>query len=363
MIYKDPIFKEFCTERNLMKGTQKGYYKALRLYLQLHNITLKQMIEQADDEEEQGIRAKKRTITKRLKTFRTYLITEGYSVSVVKDYFGKIKSFYRHFEIEIPYLPKVQLKKTHHERYEDIPTIKHIKEAIESTNNLKYKAIILFMSSSGTARNETANLTINDFIKATKEYHNNINLNKTLSELENKKNVIPLFEMVRIKTNYPYYTCCSPETVKYILKYLKTRKRLKKTDRLFQIDPPGITKAFQRINDKNNWGMVNHYGFFHSHGLRKFNATVIEDIGFANTLQGRKADNITETYFKHNPKRIKEKYLEHLPKLTINKTVVNTVDSEATKELREELKAKDDIINNMNQRLTRLEEADNRPIK
>ena len=34
------------------------------------------------------------------------------------------------------------------------------------------KAIILFISSSGCARQETLNITIQDFIEATHEYHN-----------------------------------------------------------------------------------------------------------------------------------------------------------------------------------------------
>lgn len=367
MITNDPLFTEFCTDRNLMKGTQQGYYKALRIYLDLHDINLHEMINQADIEEEQGIRAKRRTITKRIKQYRNYLIQEDYSISVVKDYTSRIKTFYRHFEIEIPYLPPIQLKKEYHERFEDIPQKKHIKQAINSINYIKYKAIIMFQASSGTARNETANLTVNDFIKATKEYHNKEDINDVLKELETQKDIIPLWELVRIKTNYPYYTCSSPESSEMIILYLKTRKRLKKTDRLFDMDVKGITNAYQRINDKNKWGRVNHYSFFRSHAIRKFHATTIEDKAFADTLQGRKPDSVTEAYFKHNPKRIKEKYLEHLPKLTINEIIVNSVDSEVTKELREELKSKDDIIKDMNERLSRLEEAEKisntRPIK
>lgn len=38
------------------------------------------------------------------------------------------------------------------------------------------KAIILFMSSSGCARRETLNLTVMDYMNATKEYHNTDNI-------------------------------------------------------------------------------------------------------------------------------------------------------------------------------------------
>jgi len=104
-----------------------------------------------------------------------------------------------------------------HERYSDIPTIDDIRQVIESTSNLKHKAVILFMSSSGSAMNETTSLTVQDFIDATKDYHNSTNINDVLDELEGQKDVIPIFELVRAKTNYFYYTCCSPEATMAIV--------------------------------------------------------------------------------------------------------------------------------------------------
>lgn len=363
-IEDEEIFQEFIIDRNFAYNTKRLYSYILGEYSELNNMSLKELIDEADEEEEQGIRPKRRKIVKRLKNYRNWKIQEKHAVSSIKNYFGKVKTFYRHFGIEIPYIPPARLKNDVHIRYADIPTIKHIREALETTNNPKHKAVILFIASSGTANKETLSLTIQDFIEATKEYHNKKNIYEVIDQLKDQKDIIPLFDMYRSKTDYYYNTCCSHETVEMILKYLKTKETIKNNERLFGIDSSiNLLKIFQRINDKLNWGKVNHYNFFHPHALRKFHATTIEDIGLANTLQGRKSDLITETYFKNNPKRIKEKYLEHLPKLTINKTVVNTVDSEATKELRKELKAKDDIINNMNERLTRLEEADNRPIK
>lgn len=334
MIKTEEIFQEFITDRNIQKETQRNYYKTLKLYSELYNMSLQELIDEADFEEEQGIRAKRRKITKKLKKYRNWLIENNYEVNTIKDYFAKIKTFYRHFEIEIPFIPPIQLKKTNHERYDDIPHKKHIKEALESTNNLKYKAIILFMFSSGSARAETLSMTVADFIKSTKNYHDSTQIKNVIKELENQKDVIPLIEMVRSKTNHPYYTCCSPEASEMIIKYLKTRTNLKSTDKLFEIAPDTLTKAFQRINNKIGWGKVNYYSFFHSHSIRKYHATLIEDMGLANALQGRKADSVTEAYFKHNPKRIKEKYMEHLPKLTINKTEINILNDEGTKKLK-----------------------------
>ncbi|MCC7562090.1 MAG: integrase [Methanobrevibacter arboriphilus] len=363
-IKKDIYFKKLITEKTLSNSTIKGYYYSLKQYSELHNMTLTELISEADIEEEKNIRMKRRKIKERLIKYQIHLKKQNYSKNYINGNITRVKSFYKYFEIERPELPPLNLKENYHERYSDIPTIKHIKQAIESTTNLSYKAMILFMATSGSSRMETHNLTVQNFIDGTIKYHKNGSIPKILDELEPQNDIIPLFQMVRQKTDYPYYTCCSPETSDMIIKHLKTLPKINKNDKIFNIDVDSISRFFNRLNIKNKWNKKpNGYNFFHPHALRKFNATVIEDIGFANTIQGRKSDPITEAYFKRNPERIREKYLEHLPKLTINKTIVNMVDSEVTKELREELKAKDNLIKDMNERLTRLEEADNRPIK
>ena len=288
-----------------------------------------------------GLRVKNRTIKKRLEEYRIYKINSGSSSGTIKRYFQLVKTFYKHYEIILPYIPPIQIKKDYHEKYEDIPRIKHLREAINTTEILMEKAIILFMSSSGTAKNETLNLTIKDFINATGEYHSKGTINEVIEELSNKNlsnypEIIPLFELVRIKTDYHYYTCCSDEAVEMILKYLKTRKKLYLNSRLFEVNKEEFNKIFKRINDVNNWGKTGFSGFFHSHALRKFHATVIEDKSLADALQGRKRDLITESYYKQNPKRIKELYLEIVHKLRVYER--NKLQTSNCQQLKEENK-------------------------
>jgi site-specific recombinase XerD len=320
----ETILKKFIKKRNLKKSTASLYKSALADYSKFQQMSLKRLIEEADNEEEERIREKRRKIKERLEKYRNYKVDSGSATGTVKKYFEVVKTFYRHHEIVIPYIPTIQLKKDYHEKYEDIPKIEHIEKAINSTDNLREKAVILFMSSSGTARNETIHLKIEDFIKATKDYHNNGSLNDILDELILQENIIPLFELVRIKTDYHYYTCCSNEATDMIIKYLKTRKNLRLDSSLFDINRNALNRFFFKINNENNWGKVGYYGFFRSHALRKFHATVIEDKSLADALQGRKRDSITESYYKLNPERIRERYIEVLDQLTINQTFEKT---------------------------------------
>ncbi|MDR3290528.1 MAG: hypothetical protein LBT10_00105 [Methanobrevibacter sp.] len=82
------------------------------------------------------------------------------------------------------------------------------------------------------------------------------------------------------------------------------------------------------------WGKVNNFSFFHPHALRKFHATTIENKSLADALQGRKRDSVTESYYKTDPKRLKEKYLGVLPLLTVSPVVVNVLDDEGSKKIK-----------------------------
>lgn len=359
----EEIFDDFVRDRNLSSSSISAYRACLYNFSDFHEMKLKDLIDEADYEEEAKIRAKNRKIVKRLKGYRNHMIDENMSVNTIIDYFTKIKTFYRHNGIEVPYIPSAKLKEKYHERFDDIPSRKEIKQAIDSTKNLKHKAIILFMSSSGTAITETINIKIKDFIKATQEYHHSKDIQGVIEELENKKDIVPLFEMVRQKTNYPYYTCCSPEAIQMIIKYLKTRPKIDNNDRLFEIKQKSLVSAFKRINDINKWGKIGHNRFFHSHSLRKFQATVIEEESLVNKLQGRKSNPIKEAYFKNNPNRIKQEYIKHLHKLTINKTETYTIESKEYKKIKKELeknkkelKSKENKQNELEKRLAKQEE-------
>lgn len=340
------IFKKFIISRNLSSSSQRLYKAALTDYSQFNKMSLQELIDEADQEEENNIRAKKRKIKERLINYRIHKIETKTPYNTLNSYFSCVKTFYRHNEIEIPYMPHANIKKEFHERYSDIPTKKDIEQVLNSTKNLQHKAIILFMSSSGSAAAETLSLTIQNFIKATNEYHHSYDIQNVIKDLERRKDVVPIFEMVRKKTDYPYYTCCSPEAVQSIITYLKTRSNLKNEDKLFEIKHSrSIALAFIRLNNINQFGKVGHGNFFHSHALRKFHATTIGNRDLVNALQGRKPDNTTGAYFKDNPNRLKEEYVKVLPKITIGKTETFNLKSKEYLKLERENQSKTDEIN------------------
>ncbi|MBQ2636132.1 MAG: integrase [Methanobrevibacter sp.] len=316
-MYANELFQKFCRDRNIKKSTKNGYVTALRLYEKFNNTTIENLLKEARKEENKKIPLKDRKLKKRLMDFRSHLLKSNLSPKTSRTYFSKIKTFYQHFDFELPHLPQAKYNKAYETNYMDLPTHEHIRKALSITS-IDLKAIILFMSSSGTAKAETLSLTLKDFIQATKDYHHGGSIENILKTLEKKENIIPTFYLKRIKTDKYYYTFCSPEASTYIIKYLKTRKNLKHEDKLFDFTSTGLITEFQKINDQMNWGFKGRYRFFRTHTLRKFHASNIGLTSeYIDSLQGRSKNTIHETYIKTNPEKLKEIYKKAMKNIMI----------------------------------------------
>lgn len=316
-MYLNDFFKQFCRDRNIKKSTVEGYSVALNQYCDFHGESISYLIEEALCDEENKIPLKDRKLKKRLLDFRSYLLNNGFSSSTSKTYFSKIKTFYLHFEIEIPVLPTIQYENDYEVNYFDLPTKKHIREALEIVST-DLKAVILFMSSSGTAKAETLSLTVGDFIEATAEHHDGGSLKSVLNELDGMDGVVPTFYLKRVKTDKYYYTFCSPEASQMIVKYLKTRPNLKNEDKLFEFTDSMLMDRFKKINDDMGWGVKGNFRFFRTHTLRKFHASNIGlNAEYVDALQGRSKNQLHETYIKINPEKLKDIYKSAMDNILI----------------------------------------------
>ena len=194
------LLENLAVSRNLSSKTKQSYINALKCYVKFNNETFSNLLKEAENEEDNHIRWKKRKIKQRLINFRIFL-QEKYLLSTAKVYFQRILTLYGHYEIEIHRLSNLSTKSCKSTKpitFEDLPTKKIIKDAFEIANPIM-RAIILFISSSGCARNETLNITIQDFIDATWEYHNKKDVKDALFVLKGHNDVIPCFRINRQK--------------------------------------------------------------------------------------------------------------------------------------------------------------------
>lgn len=338
----DEILEEIKLYKSIQKPTYKRYKTNIKQYSSFNGMTMHELIQEAEKEEESGIILKKRTVKKRLMAFQQSLVEKKLENSTIISKMSLIKAVYHFYEITLPKLPSIT--NNHYETIDDIVTNEDIKKALLNCKFTETQAIIMFMASSGTAINEASRLTIYDFLKATETYHKQKNFDnprQIIKKLEDFDDIVPCFNLIRYKTHYPYYTFCTPEATKKIIQMLKERYRYKPIvldDRLFGASDRAIIKRFSRLNDRCNFGWKKNSRFFHSHNLRKYFITTCFNEGLdyvsIEFMVGHKLDPVKAAYIKANPEKQRKKYMAFMNNLTFfDKVMYNDINSKEKLEL------------------------------
>lgn len=341
----------FFKDKGLAESSQRHYKASVKMYERLHLLTLPELLEEADLEEEKGIRWKNRKLKQRLVDFRNYVYSykkEG----TAKQYMTDIKAIYRHFEIEIQPLPSFNPKnidKTYEITFDDLPTRQELIDSYYEANNVT-KCILTFAMSSGFSKVDMLNLTVGDFIKACSNYISNESLLQQLKELKNQSNVIPTFIGERQKTNKRFITFCSPESVQHICQYLIGRdaelrqdgKELSYDDVLFKVSGTQLANNLRKINTKLKLGLAGNTTRLRCHMLRKFQASTLfncEKVSWTvaeiDTLQGRSMDQTHRAYFHNDSKKLWAKYEKSVDDLMLFQSI-HEIDKAAYENLEKE---------------------------
>lgn len=365
------ILDDFQKRRNLKTSSMRQYKAALNRYKEYNKLSLSELLNEAEIEEDDRIPQRRRTLTTRLLGFRNY-ITEHYKKNSVKLMMTKIITLYVTFGLEVPKLPR-QSEKNMNDcppiSFKDLPDKDIIKASLQVSTPLM-TAIILFMSSSGTARKEMLSLSIQDFIDSTRLYHNSNDIYEVLDILKERDDVVPTWKVHRQKTDKWYYTFCSPEATTAIVNYLLSiKKPLKNTDRLFQYHEVTVCYKFQEINEELGLGKKGTYNRMRSHMLRKFHASNLKNHGMSkediNEMQGKGQNLVDEAYFFDDPNVLRQKYIEHMEAVTIN-VDINNIDIKSPEylELEKMYQEKEAEVENFESRMNsfekRLSDIDNK---
>lgn len=307
------IIDKIVNERNLKAKTKETYFQTVSHYTELFNQSFTSLLKIYLKEE--TIKWKERTLKSHLIIYRNYLYN-NYAPNSAKIYFSKLLTIFRHLEVEFGLLPKLNTKNNNELppiTYEDLPSTDELIEAYSIANPLM-KAVILFCSSSGCARRETLNLTVEDYLIA-----NDVKItSKSVKSLLLKVNGdnIPCFKIKRQKTNKFYFTYCSPQANQEILEYLINRDVLTLDSPIFDINLYYWNKYFNELNTSLEMGQVRGMNRFRSHMLRKYHASTLYNDGMSiddiDSLQGRSKDSTHQSYFMEDPELLKNKYMDHI---------------------------------------------------
>lgn len=347
----ETIYSEWFTKKNLAKGTRGTYRVSAEDFKKFVGLSLSEIIDKAEEEEESGIRLRKRSVNKYLIGYKAYLEEKNYAPGTLNNKMAAILSLFQAFDIQVPKinLPKgdISLEKN----FKKPPTRKQIQTMI-SVANARDRALIYFLALTGTASNEARNLTVKNFLDAAGEA-----IGKKISDLDKLfeyedeilKEILTL-TMVRQKVNYRYQTFIPPEASHAIISYLKERKFNRNPNRhikdidghLFITntgDPmsrTGVGTAIKRVGKLAGFESESgSFCFWRPHSLRKYFISAISnhlgDHILADYLVGHKISNVRRAYWIMEPEVLKERYLIALPYLSIDG--INVIDIE-TKEVR-----------------------------
>jgi len=327
MTSNEYYLQEYITTRGLGKKTEKSMRYMLNHYSTFQGLSLHDLIMEADTEEDDGIRWKRRKLKHRLINYMIYC-KDHMKLSSAKSYVKAVKGFYSHHEIEIGKLPAWNLKNANVSEpitADDLPTRQIIRDAVELSEP-KMRALILFLVSTGMSRVDCLSLSIQDFITATYPYHQSDDMNTALDILsECEENIIPAFKLRRSKTNKYFITFCSPEAVNEIINYLRVRDKrnkryhrplLKPSDKLFQISNSHFDVKFNDLNNALGLGKAGTFNRFRGHMLRKFHASQLEKYGMSrylvNVLQGKSNGSVDDVYFFEDEETLRNEYVKAL---------------------------------------------------
>lgn len=359
------MLKKLFKERNSSPSTQTTYTRSCRYYEKLTQHPIKECLEIAEQEEINNIHWRNTQTRKWILAYREWCY-ECYNVSTAQLYLTAILTIYRHYELTIPPLPYYSTKhskRTPPINYNDLPDRQLLSECLTISTPLA-RSIILFMSSSGISRIDVLNLTIQDYLEATSEYHDHNESVKYAIKDMLPQDIIPTFQLKRQKTGTPYITFCSHEATKSINTYLLTRTEILTKDKpLFKINPRYLNSIFERLNGHFMLGKVGNYNRLRPHMLRKYHASQLAESGMStdhiNLLQGRVNTGVAhQSYIRIKPETLKEEYIQALPYLVVEDVNKYKTESEQLREENEQLKSREDKLMEIMERLDRLEKME-----
>ena len=357
------ILDGFYQERNSSPSTKTTYDRSVRYYEKLTGHSIEECLQICEQEELSNTSWRNSQTRQWILAYREWCY-DNYNVSTAQLYLTAIITIYRHFEYTIPPLPYYSTKhsrRTPPINYQDLPDRQILSECLTVASPL-IRSIILFMSSSGMSRIDLLNLTIDDYLKATSQYHDHQESVKYAIKDMLDHDIVPIFHLQRQKTGQPYFTFCSHEACKSINSYLLTRTEILTRNRpLFKINERYINMAFERLNAYFQLGKVGNYNRLRPHMLRKYHASQLAEAGMStehiNLLQGRKVTGVAhESYIRLNPEKLRDEYIEALPYLVIEDINKFKTENTILREQNEQYKLKEEKINNILERLEKLEQ-------
>lgn len=393
------IFQRWATHNHLSRNTQNVYKTTINHYIKCTGKSLKQLHDEALQEEDQHVPLHRKQIRNYLIDFQAYLDQKNLRESTKKKQIQIISSFYKSLDIQMPSITT---------NYDNTPDpentskmlLKPLIKVMMDNATTRDKAIMSFMALTGQAQMEVSNLRIEQILRA----YNTI-LETPLFNVEDifqhKDEILAeqcvKLDMYRQKTSQYYWTYLPSECSQYIIAYLHERQH--GTNEKIHIqsneDYVFVTKQGTHFKQSSVGKMITHIGsrcgfdhpenfeprtrnllqrkegyhhVYKSHNFRKYfintcrryAGTRTDDIDadyifsgreLADFWVGHKVQGVISYYLQYNEDdyaAMKQQYLQALPYLSLEDEV-RTFDTEERREFEEMKKNYQDLQEQVNE--------------
>ena len=359
----DSAFQYYQDKHDISEHTMTGYINALQRYVEYTGLTLTELVEEAEDEETKNISKEKRQVGIRLRGFRKHLKALDLAPASIRRMLAGVKSFYTNgYSIELPKLGKDRaLAGKVKPENKGIPSKEDIIKVLDIAD-MREKAIILGITSSGLSTKDFVNLRVKEF-----------------REGYDEETGITVLDLRRAKTAQDFVTFFSAEATAGINEYLRWRERDKpitlhkdildswekhgiyggddylickkyipgayletRNEELRRESESGLQTVFRQLasragisTDKGAWNM------FRAHKLRSWfysqmlNNSCPKDLAEVFMGHTSKLGSSGGTYYTAIVPKLKEAYLEFMPHLSLLAPVeTKVIESESFKVLR-----------------------------
>ena len=434
MITEDIYYQNFINSKtNITNLTKLNYERALRKFSLSINTPLEKVVTECKSQQDRVIEKiinhgtdedgnqiiEKRIITfdvnspdslikKYLDTFINTAKEKGNTNSTISQNLMLITSFLKFYNITLPDMEKLKKdpKKWYLLEKEDF-------KYILNDSPLIHASLIKFLQSSGMRISDALSLSIGDFMEATRDYHNFIDVNDFIDNAPADMIGTWYFHPQKtMKFQVPCLTFNDPETSNLILQHLRKIKNdyipyakqkydydkvMSKNDALFgsqkskYVEPlhpnPTGTQFWVKNKKLREWRIlkikeaikngeiapedydkeVAKIPKFHAHACRKyFETTIAKNCGnlrICTLMEGHVSPISTDSsYIKQDIEDVKEYYMSAIDDFSLENTKVKVYTSEIRKEMEEkittlekQIEQKDAEVNEMKQTLSKVD--------
>ncbi len=358
-------------------ATRSLYILFMRVYCERVGKTPAEFIAEAIKEIKEGKLPAERKDASYIASFKQCMKEKGYADKSFAAGMAAIRSFYKSYDIILSNGAAKTKKAKPKKENQNFLSKTDVQKILVNAKNLREKAVMLMMATSGMAIKEIVNLRIGDISIDTEG--------------------IGTISVRRNKTGVDFTTFISPEATKALVDYWDERDRapddsvkvhdekgkLKPDEPVFinygnrhkggQINTKIMCKHFRELGEELGYGGKTDAGKgrksfskSRSHALRKYFITTLKNAGMPSEkvdfMAGHTRPEVDEAYNDIDISKLKDLYITYLPYLQFEKEIkvhsLNTEDQKRLEELKNENQTLNTKISVLEKKITETEDSE-----